>query len=116
MSFESRFGFIKLVHPDLMVAGSEIKFGEKPFTGELIKQLVNYRHREFVLDSNGVEPMVINVEPPQTVLFLYKQNWRGIWACALLEDAGGEHLGYLALNLVLVKRRVTVWPVEPGTD
>jgi hypothetical protein len=52
------------VHPNLVVAGTEVQFGEKPRTPQLIEKFIHHRDWVRVLDGDGVERPVIEAKMP----------------------------------------------------
>jgi len=64
MGTKRRLGDVVGTHADLMIARAKIKLGEELDVVKLIKQFVNHGDGEGVLDGDGVQDTVVNVEMP----------------------------------------------------
>jgi len=71
---ERRLVHIIGVDTHLMISGAKVQLCEIAGTMELVKQLLDHRYRELVLDGDGIECPVVDAKPPGVVLFLDQQN------------------------------------------
>ncbi|KAF0930589.1 hypothetical protein E2562_033753 [Oryza meyeriana var. granulata] len=55
MCAERRLVDVPGSHPDLVVAGTEVQFGEEPCAVEFVEELVHHRNGKCVLDGEGVQ-------------------------------------------------------------
>jgi hypothetical protein len=55
--FEKQFGNINLLHTNLVIVRTEIKFGKYLSAFKLIQKIINYCTQELILDSYFVESM-----------------------------------------------------------
>jgi hypothetical protein len=63
MCSKRRLEDVGRVHPDLVVARTQVQLGEEAGLVQLIEELVHHRNRELVLGGDGVEGTVIDAEP-----------------------------------------------------
>jgi hypothetical protein len=75
MGPERRLGNVVRVHAHLMVARPEVEFGEEARPMELIKELVDHRDRELVLERQGVKGAVVDAEAPHAVRLANEEHW-----------------------------------------
>lgn len=68
MCAERRLVDILRGHPNLVVTGPEIQFGEKPGALQLIQKFIDNGNRKLVLDGDKVDTTVVNTETPSLVM------------------------------------------------
>jgi hypothetical protein len=75
---ESCLWHILICDPDLVIARREVKTREHCRTLQLIKSIIDTRHRIPVLDRLSIQSSVINDHPEDSILLLHKKNGRTI--------------------------------------
>ena len=110
MGSKRRLVYISRLHPDLVVAGTEVQLSEELRTMRLIEEFVDDGDGECILDGEGVKGAVVHAKPPSPILFLDQQYRRRERRVATADDALVEHGGALPLLLVLMRRWVAVGP------
>jgi hypothetical protein len=71
MSLKGNFGNVFLLHTDLVVARTEIKFGKVLSTTQFIQKVVNDRNGKFVFDCDFVEGTKIKAHAPSSFFIEY---------------------------------------------
>ena len=61
------------LHSDLIISGLQIQFSEECRTMEFVKQLIDGWDWVSVLDSDGIERLIVHTKVPRTILF-FKQE------------------------------------------
>jgi hypothetical protein len=60
-----------------MITRAKIELGEEFGAVELVQQLVDDRNWKSVLDGDGVEGAIVDVEPPRSIMLLDEEDRRG---------------------------------------
>lgn len=97
MGAECGFWNILFIHTNLMITGAEIQLGEESGSMKLVKELINNRDGETVLNSGSVELAVVHTKAPRALFLAYKENQRGIRAATIANEAGGQHVLHLLI-------------------
>lgn len=75
---------------------------------QIVQQFINSRHWETIPNGHGVKSAIIDAHTPTAVFFLYQEDRGGKGTPADLNEAGGEEVGHLFLNLGFLKIRVAI--------
>jgi hypothetical protein len=70
MVLKSYFMLILRCHPYMMESRIEVQSDELCCSKDSIQELINDRHRKFILNSGGIQFPVIHTKHPSTVLLL----------------------------------------------
>ena len=76
---ERRFPLIVLSDADIVIAPSNIEFGEQCRVLHVINQFGDEGKRIPIANSVGVEISIILARSQGSVLLGYKEKWRGLW-------------------------------------
>jgi len=61
-------------HAYLVISGAQIELGEEAGAMQLVQQLVDHRDREGILDGEGVQGPIVDVETPPAVRLLDEKH------------------------------------------
>src|SRR6267154_4348292 len=90
MRKEGRFPFISWFDSYVIVAPSDIEFGEECTLRQAVDRLWNEGHRVAVLSHPFVNGMIILYRSELPVMLLYEKEVSGIWAPGFSDSASFE--------------------------
>ena len=109
-SSKSCFMYISVGQADLVKSLAQIELGETRRLTQIIQKLVDRRHRETILDRDGVQGAIVHAAPSRAIFLLNKEYWGGKRTVTGLDEVGLEHGGNLPFNLCFLVMGIAIGP------